>query len=159
MKRNKTLCIRGHDTLIVGVNKRNDCRSCIKMYDKNFYLRHKNKIIKRKTLYCFNKTRTNPLFRLERNLRRRITIAIEKGYKSGSAVRDLGCSIPELKQYIESKFYSNMSWDNWGSVWELDHINELHTFNLKNKKQFKHAVHYTNLQPLTVEDHKKKTFK
>ncbi|MGH7974928.1 MAG: hypothetical protein ACREBR_05335 [bacterium] len=50
-----------------------------------------------------------------------------------------------------------MSWTNWGEVWELDHIKRLADFDLTEPIQFKQAVHYTNLQPLTIEDHKKKT--
>ena len=50
-----------------------------------------------------------------------------------------------------------MTWNNWGKVWELDHIKELHTFDLTDKEQFLEAVHFTNLQPLTVEDHRYKS--
>jgi len=46
---------------------------------------------------------------------------------------------------------------NWGEVWELDHIKELHTFDLTDRDQFLKACNYMNLQPLTIEDHKKKT--
>jgi hypothetical protein len=50
-----------------------------------------------------------------------------------------------------------MTWDNWGEVWELDHIEELHTFDLTDRDQFLEACHYTNMQPLTIPDHIKKT--
>ncbi|MGH7974962.1 MAG: hypothetical protein ACREBR_05525 [bacterium] len=96
-------------------------------------------------------------FKLSVRLRHRLYEAIKGDYKSGSAVRDLGCSIDFLKQYIESKFQSGMSWDNWGEVWELDHIRELSTFDLTDSNQLKQAVNYTNLQPLTIEVHKQKT--
>ena len=63
------------------------------------------------------------------------------------------------KPYIESKFYGDMTWDNWGTVWELDHIVALHLFDLTNRKQFLKAINYKNLQPLTKSDHLKKTLK
>jgi hypothetical protein len=44
-------------------------------------------------------------------------------------------------------------------MWEIDHIIPLWKFDLEDSIQFKQAVHYTNLQPLTIEDHKKKTAK
>jgi hypothetical protein len=50
-----------------------------------------------------------------------------------------------------------MTWDNWGKIWELDHIVPLWKFDLTNREQFLKADNYTNLQPLTIEDHKKKT--
>jgi hypothetical protein len=98
-------------------------------------------------------------FKLKSRLRHRIRTALKGNFKSGSAVKDLGCSIDFLKQYLEVQFYGGMTWDNWGSVWELDHIKELHTFDLTDREQFLEVCHYTNLQPLTIEDHKTKSAK
>ena len=60
----------------------------------------------------------------------------------------LGCTFPELKKYIETQFYPEMSWDNWGKVWELDHIQGCVTFDLNDPEQVKKCFHYTNLRPL-----------
>ncbi len=77
--------------------------------------------------------------------------------KIGSFVRDLGCPIQSLKEYIESKFDTTMSWGNWGTRWQLDHIRPLASFNLTDRAQFLLAAHYTNLQPLTIEEHRLKS--
>jgi hypothetical protein len=98
-------------------------------------------------------------FRITKDLRGRLGAAIRKRFKAGSAVRNLGCTIEFLKEYIAVKFYGNMTWNNWGKVWELDHIIPLWKFDLTHKEEFKQAVHYTNLQPLTIEEHQKKTNK
>ena len=91
-------------------------------------------------------------------LRSRLNRAIKCDSKTGSAVHDLGCSISEFKNYIESKFQPGMTWDNWSRTgWNLDHKNPLSSFNLEDLKQLKKACHYTNLQPLWVHDHKLKT--
>jgi hypothetical protein len=76
--------------------------------------------------------------------------AILRQFKAGSAVRDLGCSISELKVYIESKFQSGMSWNNYGK-WHIDHIKPLVKFDLQDRAQFLEACHFTNLQPLWAE--------
>jgi hypothetical protein len=68
----------------------------------------------------------------------------------------LGCSIPELKQYLESKFQPGMSWENHGKEWHIDHIRSLVNFDLTNKKQLLEACHWTNLQPLWWIDNLKK---
>jgi hypothetical protein len=78
-------------------------------------------------------------------------LAIKGNAKRGSAVRDLGCSIPEFIGYIADKFQKGMSWDNHGE-WHLDHIKPLASFDLEDLKQFKQAVHYTNYQPLWAFD-------
>ena len=62
---------------------------------------------------------------------------------------DLGCTIPELKQYLESKFQEGMTWENWGvHGWHIDHIIPLSSFDLADRDQLLTAFHYTNLQPL-----------
>lgn len=94
------------------------------------------------------------------NLRIRMRLALKNHNKSGSAVRDLGCSIPELIAYIENKFQPGMTWENRGlNGWHIDHIIPLCSFNLSNREDFLKACHYTNLQPLWVKDHRKKTAK
>jgi hypothetical protein len=96
-------------------------------------------------------------FRLKESLRARLRRAIHGGWKSGSAVRDLGCTIDELKAHLESQFEPGMSWDNWAfDGWHIDHIVPLASFDLTDRAQFKKACHYTNLQPLWAEENMKK---
>lgn len=88
-------------------------------------------------------------FKLASRLRNRINRAIKSKFKVGSAVRDLGCSIEQLKQHLESKFKTDMSWDNWTTDgWHIDHIVPLASLDLSDPVQFQQACHYTNLQPL-----------
>ena len=63
-----------------------------------------------------------------------------------------GCSFPFLQQWLQSKFKKGMSWDNYGSVWSVDHIIPLSKFNLSNPDDYKQANHYSNLQPLFKRD-------
>jgi len=88
---------------------------------------------------------------LNRILRNRIRNAVRNGYRAGSAVRDLGCTIPEFRIYIATKFTESMSWDNYGE-WHLDHIRPLASFDLTNREQFLIACHFTNFQPLWALD-------
>lgn len=91
-------------------------------------------------------------------LRNRLYCALKKNYKSGSAVRDLGCSIEELKKYLEAQFQPGMTWDNWGKYgWHIDHIEPLCKFDLTDSEQLKKACHYTNLRPLWAEDNLRKS--
>jgi len=86
-------------------------------------------------------------------LRARLNRAIKNNMKSGSAVRDLNCSIEEFKLYIESKFELGMTWDNWSRTgWHIDHITPLANFDLSDNEQLKKACCYTNLQPLWAKD-------
>jgi len=82
--------------------------------------------------------------------------AIKGQFKSNSTTKSLGCTIVELKIYLESKFQPNMSWDNYGE-WHLDHIKPLASFDLNNPDEYAKACHYTNLQPLWAIDNIKKS--
>ena len=110
--------------------------------------------------YVSNRLKADINYKLRRVLRVRICNAIAIGYKAGSAVRDLGCTIPELKQHLESKFQEGMAWANWGLYgWHIDHIIPLSSFDLTDREQFLKACHYTNLQPLWAEENLKKSDK
>ena len=107
--------------------------------------------------YYANK-RKDMNYRLIKNLRTRLWKALNKNWKQGSTVRDLGCTILEFKLYLESKFQQGMTWDNYGK-WELDHVMPLSKFDLTDKQQFLTAVHFTNIQPLWRTDNLKKSNK
>lgn len=107
--------------------------------------------------YERERLKTNINYKLGRILRSRLGNVLKRKSKIGSAVKDLGCSIEFLKQYLESKFQPGMSWDNWGiNGWHIDHIIPLSKFDLTDREQFLEACHYTNLQPLWSTDNLKK---
>ena len=97
----------------------------------------------------------NPDFRISMNLRVRLNNALcsQNATKTSSAVRDLGCTIPELKVYLEGLFQPGMTWENHGvHGWHIDHIRPMSSFDLTDPEQQKVACHYTNLQPLWAEE-------
>jgi hypothetical protein len=89
----------------------------------------------------------DPQFKIAKLTRSRLHNAVRQNFKSGSAVRDLGCSIAELKQHLERQFQPGMTWENYGE-WHIDHKRPLASFDLTDREQFLQAVHYSNLQPL-----------
>lgn len=106
-----------------------------------------------KKTYEATKMQNDPAYKLRINLRIRLATAVRDGAKAGSAVRDLGCSIEQLKAYLEAKFTTGMSWENWGRKgWHIDHIKPLAAFDLTDEAQAKAACHYKNLQPLWWRD-------
>jgi hypothetical protein len=129
-----------------------------KTRNKIYYNNNRDKINEKRKQYYTNKKNINA--RLSRLLRSRLNCALKRNPKSSSAVKDLGCSIDELKVYLESKFKPGMSWENHGFYgWHIDHIKPLSSFDLTNKEQLLQAVHYTNLQPLWAKDNLSKANK
>ena len=89
-----------------------------------------------------------PAARLKNLLRTRLGRALRGRHKAGSAVRDLGMTIPEFEAYLEQQFTAGMTWENRGKYWHLDHIVPLAVIDLADREQLLLAVHYTNYQPL-----------
>jgi hypothetical protein len=161
-----------YDRITSPDKKRNSCKTCMRkhkiIYNKQYRLLNKIKINKANKVYKIQnkekirkqqsiKLMTDINYKLASNLRARLSMVVSHNYKSGSAVKDLGCSIKEFKIYIESKFTDEMSWENYGrNGWYLDHIVPLSSFDLTDREQLLKACHYTNIQPLLAFDNMSK---
>jgi hypothetical protein len=97
----------------------------------------------------------DPTFRLSIVLRSRLYDALKGKRRSGSAVRNLGCTLEQAVAHIERQFQSGMTWDNWGK-WHIDHIRPMCSFDLTVPEQLAVACHYTNLRPLWAADNLRK---
>lgn len=96
-------------------------------------------------------------YKLARILRTRIHSLLRRNPRQGSAGRDLGCSVSELRKYLESQFTPEMNWQNHGAVWHVDHILPLANYQLADRGTLRRLVHYTNLQPLLALDNFRKS--
>lgn len=129
-------------------------------YDKKYRKDNKDKIKQYKRNWD-TKNKSNPIFKIKRNLRRRIHHVIKDNYKSDSTVNLLGCSVEEFKLYLESKFQPGMTWDNYGlgqDKWHIDHIRPCCDFDLSKDEEQRKCFHYSNMQPLWEKDNLKKSY-
>lgn len=99
--------------------------------------------------YGTNRKKVDIQFKLQCAVRDRLNKALKGNQKSGSAIKDLGCTVEELKTHLETQFQEGMSWSNWArDGWHIDHRIPLSSFDLTDREQLLKAVNYTNLQPL-----------
>ena len=116
---------------------------------RRYYYKNKDRIAK----YMREHRQKNIQARLAATLRSRLTKTLRGKNKAASTMALIGCTMNELKQYIESQFTEGMSWENYGYYgWHLDHIVPVIVFDLTDPEQQKLCFHYTNLQPLWAED-------
>lgn len=67
-----------------------------------------------------------------------------------------GCTRGTLIWYLERQFKKGMTWDNYGEVWQIDHIRPCASYNFAEEGEVDDCFHYTNLQPLLkAENHSK----
>ena len=102
----------------------------------------------RERRWAREKRQTDPDFVLKLRLRNRLNAALKGNRNEGSAVRDLGMTIPEFRRCIESLFDDHMTWDNHGRYWHLDHIFPLNAANLDDRVEFLAVNNWRNIQPL-----------
>lgn len=99
--------------------------------------------------------------RLAWNFSRRMRRSIGNG-KSGRTWESLvGYGLDDLRKHLEVQFVEGMTWDNYGSVWHIDHIVPVSSFQLTSydSDDFKRCWSLENLQPLFVEDNLRKSDK
>lgn len=97
----------------------------------------------------------DPYYRLSMNMYSLINACLSGQIKESlSLYQRCGYTTQQLRQHIESQFTSEMNWSNYGSYWEVDHIEPRIKFYYEsyNDEQFKQCWALSNLRPLTVKE-------
>lgn len=105
---------------------------------------------KRNPDYVSRRCKLDLNFRIRTRLRERLCKAVRHG-RCGRASQFLGCSIPDFKIYLESRFDSGMSWENYGQgrhCWQIDHIVPCAIFDLTKPEHQRRCFHFSNMQPM-----------
>lgn len=117
------------------------------------YLRNRLERIRKSVAASKKRRRSDLNYRLTGNLRHRVWLALRGHVKSDRTLGLIGCSIDDLRDYLESKFSEGMSWDNYGFYgWHVDHIKPCALFDLTQPQEQRQCFHYSNLQPLWAKD-------
>ena len=83
-----------------------------------------------------------------------------KGNKNGHHWEDLtGWTLQQFKRRFVQLFKTGMTWENHGTVWEIDHIQPVSAHNITSIDctDFKRAWALSNLQPLFKEENRSKS--
>jgi len=151
---------------IVVVDNQKECYKCLKLKDlsdfptrkTNHGYRHECKTCKQEGLHeyyqtTYNEVRRNrikqdPNLRLIRAQRNYVYKCLTKfKNKNKCSLQYLNCDLTHLKKWIEYQFDHDMSWDNYGTLWTVDHVLPLSQFNLLNASEQYIAFDWKNLQP------------
>ena len=93
-------------------------------------------------------------YKLAHNIRARNRQAFKsQNVKKTNRTFDLlGCSHSFLRLWIESQLYGEMTLENSGKIWCLDHCIAVASFNLLDEKEMKKCFNWVNLRPKNVKD-------
>jgi len=96
---------------------------------------------------------TNPSCQLRSLISTRIYECLRRydSKKQHSSIKYLGCDITHYKSWLEFQFDAQMSWSNYGTYWEMDHIIPIARVDISDVRNQYFVFHWTNMQPLTKE--------
>lgn len=119
----------------------------VRNYNREYKKSEKNKIWRRE---YSRKRRLDPRFRLDTNVGIAICEALcgEKRWRRWCSL--VGYTLEDLVAHLEKQFDTNMSWDNYGSYWHVDHIRpkSLFLYTSSEDEEFKKCWSLDNLQPM-----------
>lgn len=74
----------------------------------------------------------------------------KRGVPASKYAAALGYTWVDLFVHIEKQFSPEMTWENWGSVWEMDHITPISAFRYQSLEDplFRECWALSNLRPL-----------
>ena len=122
-----------------------------KLYDKKMKESIRN--------YEKNRYHNDPEFRMKKILRTRLYKTMTGQKSSKSIIKYIGIEIGEFKNWIEYQMTEDMSWENYGVYWEIDHVIPCKSFELSNEDQCHKCFHWSNMRPLLKTENMKKSDK
>jgi len=103
-------------------------------------------------IYTKYKERYNSdlMFKIRGVCRRRVSSMLKKNGKS--IIDFLGCNIIFLKAWFNFCYIEDMTDDNHGTYWHIDHVIPISLFDLENENDKKLGLSWYNLSPLKAND-------
>lgn len=136
----------------------------VKIRNKNRYIANKEKVLainkrwknthpekmKEQAKKDAKKRRSTVKGRISQNISSHISHILNGEKRSRKWEFLLGFTVDQLKTHLEKQFTTEMSWDNYGSYWHIDHKIPKSVFNYEKAEDidFKRCWALKNLQPL-----------
>ena len=113
---------------------------------RNVYIREYKKVRKEK----------DPSFKIYENCRKRIW-KILRVSKTNKTSELLGCTKLFYQMWIAYTFDASLSWTNYGTMWDIDHVMPIHSFDIKDKKEVLKCFNWRNTRALDKEENGRKS--
>jgi hypothetical protein len=90
----------------------------------------------------------DPEFKILKNMRSRLSESLRGKSKSQTTCQLIGVDFEIFTKWIEFQLEEGMTMENYGSVWHLDHVLPLSSFNLLDEEELLKAMNWKNIRPL-----------
>lgn len=139
--------------------------------DSEYYLNNKDSINTRNCLYVKNnrekrnayirtykkeRREKDPSFKIYENCRKRVWKILRKN-KSNTTNELLGCSKLFYQMWLEFTFDDSINWLNYGSMWDIDHVVPIDSFNLQDKTELFKCFNWRNTRALNKKANSEKS--
>lgn len=122
---------------------RHECKVC-KQVQLNQYYQDTYNAVRRE------RKKTDIQYRLLSNHRHYVYKCLTRySLKNKSSIEYIGCSVADLKKWLEFMFTKDMTWENYKTCWTIDHVIPLSLFDLTDEAQQRVAFHWSNMHPST----------
>lgn len=128
---------------------------------REYYLKNKDASLARSKVYkAENKDKINetrrkylkkkmkdPLERLKRSMK---TLLLAKIKKHHSSTTYFGTNVDFILKWLEFNFDEEMSWDNYGTCWQIDHTIPVNSWDVSKHDEAMMCFNWKNLMPLNA---------
>lgn len=123
-----------------------------------FYYNHRDECNRQGNIRRKKRYKQDVAFRLNANMASRIHVHLSRDRFVNTWRGIIDYNSTELRQHLEQQFTPDMTWDNYGSYWHIDHIIPISVFNITsvNDYDFKRCWSLENLRPLSKIENIKK---
>ena len=89
-------------------------------------------------------------YKLQTVFRNRIRYFVKGGNTKGNEKYEtlLACSWDTLREWLESNFTDGMTWENYGTLWHIDHTMPCSVFDLSIEENQRVCFNWSNLAPM-----------
>ena len=130
---------------------KNDIKDEIKEYNHDYNLANREAIQKRQSAYQKERKKTDPVFKLAGCLRNRLRVCLKT--RNRKSTKELtGCEYAFVRDWLQSQFIDDMTFENHGEKWHIDHVLPCAKFNMLDEEEQRRCFNWTNLQPMFADD-------
>lgn len=134
-------------------------RDEISVYNHDYNKENREAIQKRQTAQHRERRKTDANYKLACLLRSELYQYIKNGKMKEKMGELTGCDVDFLTSWLSFQFFGEMTDENYGSVWCIDHVIPVSSYNLLDDIELKECYHWTNLRPCILMDNSTKTNK